>query len=231
MWLGGSPAGGGNEQATPWVPHVVPAGVPGTGTQPDGSGGAPGSQMPSASNPNSVVPGAASGSAVIELGELFCTPISESSEASYGPCVVSCATDGPAPVIVTRNWQLLSASTGGHCKNGCACAAGAANTAIADAVSTPTRAPRPPVEPGMRAILPWFADQRLSASACSLRIRAQTCACCTFSFALKRLPSRERGRLRRAPIGDCVPAWGCDRNACQRPPAMGPGGALPTIER
>jgi hypothetical protein len=46
-------------------------------------------------------PGAASGSAVIELDELFCTPISESSEASYGPCVLSCATDGPASVTVT----------------------------------------------------------------------------------------------------------------------------------
>jgi hypothetical protein len=71
-------------------------------------------QIPSASNPNRDVPGAARGNAVIELEELFCTPIRESSELSYGGCVVSCATDGPALVIVTKNWQPLSASTGGH---------------------------------------------------------------------------------------------------------------------
>ena len=78
----GSPAGGGNEQATLWAPHVVPGGEPGTGTHPGGSGPVPGSQIPSASKPNRDVAGADSGSAAIDFEELFWTPISESSEAS-----------------------------------------------------------------------------------------------------------------------------------------------------
>ena len=120
--------------------HTEPAGEPGTGTQPGAAGAVPGLQSPSSSKPNSGVPGAESGSAMIELEELFWTPISESSELSYGGCVASCTTDGPALVTVIRNWQLLSASTGGHCGNACASASCPAPKPIATA-SMPTASP------------------------------------------------------------------------------------------
>ena len=72
-----------------------------------------GLQMPSASNPNRTGPDI--GSAAIACDELFCTPISESSEPSKGGWAGSCWTVG-APVfgIVIRNWQPESRATGGH---------------------------------------------------------------------------------------------------------------------
>jgi hypothetical protein len=70
--------------------------------------------MPSPSNPKALLPGTLSGNAVIAFEELFWTPISESSDDSYAGWVASCAMEGPAAVIVIRNWQPASASTGGH---------------------------------------------------------------------------------------------------------------------
>ena len=49
--------------------------------------------------------------------ESFLTPISASSEFSYGPCVVSCRTAVPPGVMSIRNWQPTSAPACGHCGN------------------------------------------------------------------------------------------------------------------
>ena len=80
--MAGSPGGGGKEQAKLCSRHIVPAGEPGTATHPAGTGAWPGSHRPSASNPNSEVPGEDSGSAATPFEDEFWTPISESSEAS-----------------------------------------------------------------------------------------------------------------------------------------------------
>ena len=101
----------------PPTPQVVPAAEPGGGTQPLGVGPEALSQSPSPSNPNRSEPGTDSGMCEIGADELFTTPISESSEFSYGPWLGPAATVVPLLETVIRNWQPESAPTGGHCVN------------------------------------------------------------------------------------------------------------------
>ena len=53
----------------------------------------------------------------IGLDELLTTPISESSEFSYGPWLGSPLTTLPLLVTVIRNWHPELTPTGGHCVN------------------------------------------------------------------------------------------------------------------
>ena len=78
---------------------------------------APGLQMPSPSKPNRSEPGTASGSSDTGEDELLSTPISESSDASYGPWLGSCRTVSVLLLTSIRNWQPVSSSTAGHSVN------------------------------------------------------------------------------------------------------------------
>jgi len=65
--------------------HVVPAGAPATGWHPAGTGPEPLSQRPSPSKEKVSDPGVEIGIEEIGEEESFLTPMSASSEPSYGP--------------------------------------------------------------------------------------------------------------------------------------------------
>ena len=120
--MAGSRAGGltGRRRERAWVALVgygVPGGRAGLRTQPDGDGAAPLSQKPSPSK----LKMPEFGDREIGIGrhgeeESFLTPMSESSELSYGPWLASCRTVVPLLTSI-RNWQPTFAPTGGHCVN------------------------------------------------------------------------------------------------------------------
>src|SRR5438067_849310 len=160
----GSPAGGGKLHASgpgghfsPGFAVAAPELFLGCTTHPAGTGSPPGLQRPSFSNPNSEF-SADRGIALIAFEELFWTPMSASSEPSYGPCVLSSATWTPASVTVIKNWQLPSLYTGGHCGKAASAPDGASKTLASAAHSAAkTTIRRKDMIPPRRLVVAAFA--------------------------------------------------------------------------